>query len=172
MQETKIKLVVITNEEIRNRIFSIRGVQVMLENELAELYEVETKVFNQAVKRNIGRFPNNFRFQLTQPEYEEILRSQIVTSSGHGGRRYLPYVFTEQGVAMLSSVLSSKRAVQVNIEIMRTFVRLRKLLLSNKELSQRLEKFEKKYNAQFKVVFDAIRFLMEPEIKQQQRIGF
>jgi phage regulator Rha-like protein len=144
----------------------------MLDSDLAELYEVETKVLLQAVKRNVQRFPEDFMFQLNDEEFMN-LRSQIVTSSsGHGGRRYLPYVFTEQGVAMLSSVLHSERAVQVNIAIMRTFVKLRQMLASNAELARKLNALEKKYDSQFKMVFDAIRQLMTPPEKPKKKIGF
>ncbi|MDX6499590.1 MAG: hypothetical protein QOG23_2850 [Blastocatellia bacterium] len=145
----------------------------MLDSELAELYQVPTKVFNQAVSRNRNRFPKDFMFQLTVEE-DESLRSQIVTSKvGRGGRRYRPYVFTEQGVAMLSSVLNSERAVQVNIAIMRAFVRLREMMESNKELAAKLDALEKKYDAQFSVVFQAIRKLMQPSpAKNSRRIGF
>ena len=145
----------------------------MLDSELAELYQVSTKVFNQAVSRNRNRFPEDFMFQLTVEE-DRSLRSQIVTSKvGRGGRRYRPYVFTEQGVAMLSSVLNSERAVQVNIAIMRAFVRLREMMESNKELAAKLDALEKKYDAQFSVVFQAIRKLMQPSpAKNSRRIGF
>lgn len=131
----------------------------MLDRDLSQLYGVSTKVFNQAVRRNKDRFPPDFMFQLTIQEFRS-LRSQIVTSNKRGGRRYRPYAFTEQGVAMLSSVLRSKRAVQVNIEIMRAFVRLREMIESHKDLARKLEALEKRYDAQFKVVFDAIRELM------------
>ncbi len=124
----------------------------MLDRDLAELYEVETKALNQAVKRNITRFPDDFMFQLSQEEFE-ILRSQIVTSSW-GGHRYLPFVFTEQGVAMLSSVLNSERAVQVNIQIIRTFVQLREMLSTHKDLKRKIETMEKKYDHQFNPVRD------------------
>jgi len=160
----------IPTKRIENLILLIRGQKVMLDADLAELYDVETKVFNQAVKRNIKRFPEDFMFELTEKEVE-ILRSQFVTSRW-GGRRYLPYVFTEQGVAMLSSVLKSQRAIQVNIEIMRAFVRLRRMLASHKDLARRLDKLEKKYDTQFKVVFDAIRQLMAPPVSKRRRIGF
>ncbi len=143
----------------------------MLDADLATLYEVETRTLVQAVKRNIDRFPKDFMFQLTKEEFG-ILRSQSVTSSQWGGRRYPPYAFTEQGVAMLSSVLRSKRAVQVNIEIMRTFVRLRRLLSTHEDLARKLEALEKKYDAQFKVVFAAIRELMAPPKPQQRRLSF
>lgn len=143
-------------EMIERKIYLIRGQKEMLDSDLAELYGVPTKVLIQAVKRNIKRFPPDFMFQLKNQEVAS-LRSQIVTSSlEHGGRRYLPYVFTEQGVAMLSSVLNSERAVQVNILIIRAFVKLREMIASNKELAKRLDELEKKYDAQFKVVFDTI----------------
>jgi hypothetical protein len=160
-------------ELIERRIYLVRGHKVMLDSELAELYQVPTKVFNQAVSRNRNRFPKDFMFQLTVEE-DESLRSQIVTSKvGRGGRRYRPYVFTEQGVAMLSSVLNSERAVQVNIAIMRAFVRLREMMESNKELAAKLDALEKKYDAQFSVVFQAIRKLMQPSpAKNSRRIGF
>ena len=145
----------------------------MLDSELAELYQVPTKVFNQAISRNRNRFPEDFMFQLT-PEEDESLRSQIVTSkTGRGGRRYRAFVFTEQGVAMLSSVLNSERAVQVNITIMRAFVRLREMMDSNKELAAKLDALEKKYDGQFRVVFQAIRKLMQPPPSTtSRRIGF
>ncbi|MCK4830362.1 ORF6N domain-containing protein [bacterium] len=157
-------------ERIERIIYLIRRQKVMLDSDLAELYDVPTHRLNEQVKRNKDRFPNDFMFQLSEEEWNN-LRSQIA-SSKRGGRRYMPYVFTEQGVAMLSSVLNSKRAVQVNIEIMRTFVRLRQMLLSNKDLSRRLDELEKKYDTQFKIVFDAIRQLMAPETKPKHRIGF
>ena len=142
----------------------------MLSIELANLYQVEPRALIQAIKRNLNRFPGDFMFQLTAEEWEN-LKSQFVISSW-GGVRTPPYAFTEQGVAMLSSVLNSDRAVQVNIEIMRAFVRLRQLLASNADLARKLETLEKKYDAQFKVVFDAIRQLMSPPAKPRQEIGF
>lgn len=152
-------------ERIERRIFLIRGHKVMLDAHLAELYEVETRVLLQAVRRNRGRFPADFMFQLTQAEAES-LRSQIViskpTAESRGGRRYLPYVFTEQGVAMLSAVLNSPRAVAVSIAIMRTFVRLRQMLATHKQLAERLAEIEKKYDRRFKIVFDILKQLMEP----------
>jgi hypothetical protein len=155
---------------IEQRILLLRGHKVLLDSTLAELYAVETRVLLQAVKRNSNRFPDDFMFQLTKPEFDN-LRSQTVTSSW-GGRRTPPYVFTEQGVAMLSSVLRSPRAVQVNIEIMRAFVRLRRMLAENTELQSRLDQLEDHYDQQFKVVFDAIRKLMIPAEKTQNPIGF
>jgi len=144
----------------------------MLDRDLAALYCVETKTLNRAVKRNLKRFPSDFMFQLTVEEADG-LRYQFGTSKkGRGGRRYLPYVFTEQGVAMLSSVLNSERAIQVNIEIMRAFVKLRQMLASNSELSRHLDELESKYDRQFKVVFDAIRQLMSPPVAARKQIGF
>lgn len=147
----------VTVEVIERRIYSVRGRKVMLDSELAELSEVQTKVFNQAVKRNLMRFPDDFMFRLNKEE-TDALRSQFVTlkPSGRGQhRKYLPYVFTEQGVAMLSSILNSERAIEVNIAIMRAFVKLREMLATHKELARKLEEMERKYDAQFKVVFDA-----------------
>lgn len=158
-------------DRIEKAILLIRGQKVMLDADLAELYGVETRVLVQAVKRNIERFPEDFMFQLSQEEFT-ILRSQIVTSSDWGGRRYPPYAFTEQGVAMLSSVLRSQRAIQVNIEIMRAFIRLRQMLASHVELARKLDALEKKYDAQFKQVFEAIRRLMAPTEPKRRPIGF
>ncbi len=159
-------------ERIEGRIFLLRGHKVMLSMHLAELYDVEPRALVQAVKRNRERFPPDFMFQLNASELTN-LKSQIVTSSWGGARRARPYAFTEQGVAMLSSVLRSPRAVRVNIEIMRAFVRLRRMLASHKELAARLDELEKKYDAQFRAVFDAIRELMEPPPRPPKpRIGF
>ena len=155
---------------IEDKILLIRDQKVMLDRDLAELYGVETKVLLQAVKRNMERFPQDFMFQITKEEFE-ILRSQFVTSSW-GGRRYLPYAFTEQGVAMLSSVLKSKRAIMVNIQIMRTFTKLRRILASHEDLRRKIEAMENKYDTQFKVVFDAIKSLMTPPTREQKKIGF
>jgi hydrogenase maturation factor HypE len=163
---------IIPLETIERNILLIRGQKVMLDRDLAQLYGVETRALNQAVRRNIDRFPNDFMFTLTR---EEIMRiSQIVISSAHETLKFSKNVmaFTEQGVAMLSSVLKSKRAVQVNIAIMRVFVKLREMIASNKELAKRLDKLEKKYDAQVKVVFDAIRELMTPPEPKRRRIGF
>jgi hypothetical protein len=162
---------IIPAERIENCIYLLRGQRVLLDDDLAMLYEVGTKTLNRAVKRNLRRFPEDFMFQLSTTEFEN-LRYQIGTSK-RGGRRYPPYAFTEQGVAMLSSVLHSKRAIQVNIEIMRAFVRLRQMLASNVNLARKLAALEKKYDAQFRVVFDAIRELMKPpEPKKKRSIGF
>jgi hypothetical protein len=157
--------------EVERHILLVRGEKVMLDVHLAALYEVETKVLLQAVKRNLARFPEDFMFRLDDREFAN-LKSQIVTSSW-GGRRYAPYAFTEQGVAMLSSVLRSRRAVLVNVEIMRTFVRLRQMLASNRKLAEQLRILELKYDKQFRVVFDAIRQLMtEPKAGKDKPIGF
>ena len=164
--------IMVQQEVIERKIYIIRGHKVMLSTDLAELYEVEPRVLVQAVKRNIDRFPSDFMFQLNEIEFEN-LKSQIVTSSWGGMRRANPYAFTEQGVAMLSSVLHSKRAIQVNIATMRAFVKLREMLTAHKDLARKLDKMEKKYDAQFKVVFDAIRQLMEPPVpKKKGKIGF
>jgi len=161
-------------ERIEEQILLIRGQRVMLDTALADLYRVEVKVLNQAVRRNIDRFPADFMLRLGAEEADS-LRSQSVTLKNRRGqhRKYLPYAFTEQGIGMLSSVLKSKRAVMVNIEIMRTFVRLRQMLSENAELARKLNALEKKYDAQFKVVFDAIRELMTPPHASKKRpIGF
>lgn len=158
-------------ESIQRRIFVVRGQKVMLSIHLAELYMVEPRVLVQAVKRNLSRFPSDFMFQLTQDEFSN-LKSQIVISSWGGSRRAAPYAFTEQGVAMLSSVLRSERAVQVNIAIMRAFVQLREMLAGHRDLAKKLEEMEKRYDSQFKVVFDAIRQLMQPAEECTRKIGF
>jgi ORF6N domain-containing protein len=163
---------IVAAQRIERAILLVRGQKVMLDADLAALYRVPTKVLVQAVKRNLARFPHDFMFRLTAEEAVR-LRSQIVTSNGgRGGRRYSPYAFTEHGVAMLSSVLRSPRAVQVNIGIMRAFVRLRGMVVSNEALARKLDALEKKYDAQFKVVFDAIRKLMSPQAAGHRTIGF
>ena len=161
----------VEKERIESRIFLIRGKKVMLDSDLAMLYGVETKVLIQAVQRNISRFPEDFMFQLKKQEFEN-LRPQFVTSSW-GGRRYLPYVFTEQGVAMLSSVLNSERAILVNIQIMRVFVTLRRAALTYVGLRRKIEAMEKKYDGQFKIVFEALKKLLEPPpVTKKPLIGF
>ncbi|MGD0591493.1 MAG: ORF6N domain-containing protein [Bacteroidota bacterium] len=161
---------IVPSEIIEKRIFIIRGQKVILDFHIAELYEVETKALKRAVKRNMDRFPNDFCFELTFDEFQH-LRYQLGTSSW-GGTRYRPFAFTEQGIAMLSSVLQSKRAIHVNIEIMRAFVKLREVLASHKDLARKLEELEKKYDSQFKIVFDAIRQLLAPPEKPKREIGF
>jgi len=190
---------VIPAQRIESRVLLIRGEKVLLDADLAELYGVTTGAINQAVKRNAERFPSDFMFQLTEEEVLALLKSQFVTAKaerefkslikkdilksqsvisndtvvGKGGRRSLPRAFTEQGVAMLSSVLRSRRAIAVNIEIMRAFVRLRQLVASNADLAGKLAALERKYDAQFKAVFDAIRELMSPRIPPRNReLGF
>jgi len=158
-------------ERIERAILFVRGYKVMLDRDLAELYGVTTGNLNKAVNRNLDRFPDDFMFLLTEEEFKN-LKFHFGTSSW-GGTRKLPRAFTEQGVAMLSSVLRSKRAVQVNVEIMRAFVRLREMLASNVALARKLAALEKKYDEQFKVVFDAIRALMTPNTeKSRKKIGF
>ena len=157
-------------ERIEKSILLIRGQKVMLDRDLAAMYGVETKILNRAVSRNLDRFPDDFMFRLTKQEVTN-LRCQFGTSSW-GGTRYAPRVFTEQGVAMLSSVLKSQRAIEVNIQIMRTFVKLRQMLASHVELACKLEALEKKYDAKFRIVFDAIRELMTPPAPEHRPIGF
>jgi phage regulator Rha-like protein len=158
-------------EVIEKHILLIRGHKVMLDSDLAKLYQVPTKSLNLAVRRNADRFPEDFMFRLIKEEAD--LRFQIETSKKRGGRRYLPYVFTEQGVAMLSSVLNSTRAVQVNIAIMRTFVRLRQILATHKDFAEKLQAMERKYDKRFKVVFEILHRLMEPPPDGPKRpIGF
>ena len=162
----------IAPSHVERKILLLRGERVLLDSDLATLYGVETRLLLRAVKRNLGRFPADFMFQLTADEVA-ILRSQIgISSSSHGGRRYAPYAFTEHGVAMLSAILRSPRAVQVSIEVVRAFVRLRAMLAGDAELARKLVALEKKYDAQFRVVFDAIRELMSPPPKRRRPIGF
>jgi hypothetical protein len=158
-------------ERIERAILLIRGQKVMLDEDLAALYGVQTGALNRAVKRNITRFPADFMFPLSPDEFDN-LKCQFGRARSWGGRRTPPFAFTEQGVAMLSSVLRSERAVQVNVEIMRAFVRLRELIASHTDLQRRLDELEQKYDAQFKQVFDAIRQLMAPTTRHQRQIGF
>lgn len=176
----------LTIETIERKIYRIRGQKVMLDSDLAALYGVETKVLNQAVRRHSMRFPSDFMFQLTAEESEALrcqagilelhdcLRSQIVTlKPGRGKhRKYSPYVFTEQGVSMLSSVLNSDRAIEVNIQVMRAFVKFREMIASHKELTKRLDEMENKYDSQFKIVFDAIRALVAEPEPAEKKIGY
>ena len=166
---TNHSLVNLPVERVEKLIYLIRGEKVMLDRDLAELYGVETRVLNQSVRRNVDRFPSDFMFELTRDEILGI--SQFVTSSTVRFSKRVT-VFTEQGVAILSSVLRSKRAIAVNVEIMRTFVRLRRMLASSDQLAKKLEAVEKKYDHQFKVVFDAIRQLMIPADPKRKAIGF
>jgi hypothetical protein len=165
--------ITIPDETIISKIYLFRGQKVMLDSDLAELYGVETKTFNQAVKRNLDRFPEDFMFQLTSDEFEN-LRSQSVTSSW-GGRRYPPKVFTEQGVAMLSSVLNSSTAIQVNIKIIRIFTRLREMLLTHKDILLKLEQMESQVlqnSDDIQMIFSALKQLVDPANPPRRRIGF
>jgi phage regulator Rha-like protein len=167
------QMVVVPVERIERAILSIRGEKVMLDSDLADLYGVETKALNQAVKRNADRFPEDFMFQLTAGEVFKLNRSQIVTGSQkHRDPRFPPYAFTEHGALMLANVLNSERAAQTSVQVVRAFVRLRQMLASNAELARKLDAMEKKYDAQFKVVFDAIRQLMSPPEPKRREIGF
>jgi len=163
-------------ETIQDKIFLLRGQKVMLDEDLAALYGVETRRLNEQVRRNAKRFPPDFMFQLSEEEYTEstALRSQFVTlKKGRGShRKYLPYAFTEQGIAMLSSVLNSDRAIEVNILIMRAFVKLREMIASHKDLAKKLDELEMKYDAQFAIVFDAMRQIMTPPETKRKKIGF
>jgi hypothetical protein len=162
---------ILKEKNLINRIYFIRSEKVMLDFDLAVLYGVETKVLKQAVRRNIKRFPKDFLFELTREEYNS-LRSQFVTLKRGEHSKYLPFAFTEQGVAMLSGILSSDRAIMVNIAIMRTFVQLRKLMSIHKDLAEKIEKLEKKYDGQFEVVFNLINKLIVEEKKPKRPIGF
>lgn len=162
---------IIPVDQIEKYIYLLRGRKVMLSTDLAILYEVEPRVLIQAVKRNMERFPDDFMFQLSDEEFEN-LKSQYVTSKRGGIRRAKPYAFTEQGVAMLSSILKSNRAIEVNIQIMRVFVKLRQMIYSHSELVKKIEEMEKKYDDQFRIVFDAIKELMKPLQKPRRKIGF
>jgi len=175
-----VEIAGIADKDIANKIYIIRGSKVMLDRDLAEMYDVQVKVLNQAVKRNISRFPGDFMFQLSKEEWES-LKSHFVTSKidhnrdGRGGIRKLPFAFTEQGVAMLSSVLRSERAIQVNIQIIRVYMKMRQLLLDNKELWQKLEKIEQsmtKKDEEIKTIFKILKNLLIKEEKPRNPIGF
>ena len=161
---------IIPQQIIESKIYLLRGKKVMLDKDLAALYGVETFNLNKAVKRNIDRFPDDFMFQLDKEEFKNLIFHFGISS--WGGTRKLPYAFTENGVAMLSSVLNSKRAVQVNIQIMRTFTKIREMLLTHKDLQKKIEEMEKKYDHQFKIVFDAIKLLLAPQDGKEKKIGF
>lgn len=164
---------IIPIEQIENKILLIRGQKVMLDSDLADLYGVKTGRLNEQVRRNRERFPEDFMFQLTKEE-TVALRSQFAISKGQrGGRRYAPFVFTEHGAIMAASVLNTRRAIEVSVFVVRAFIKLREVLATHKELARKLEEMEKKYDAQFKVVFDAIRELMSPPTKKQiRKLGF
>lgn len=156
---------------IENKIFLIRGKKVMLDRDLAELYGVKAIRLREQVKRNIGRFPEEFMFQLIKEEVKILVSQNAIPSLKYLGG-YLPYAFTEYGVVMLSSVLKSKRAIQVNIQIVKTFVRLREMIVSNKILRERINEMEERYDKQFKVIFEAIKRLLEEKIEPKKKIGF
>ncbi|MFA7208709.1 MAG: ORF6N domain-containing protein [Parcubacteria group bacterium] len=165
------KIMPISPEIIQQKIYFIRGEKVMFDRDLAELYGVETKALNRAVRRNVDRFPADFMFQVNEKE-AKILRYQFGTLEMGKYSKYLPYVFTEQGVAMLSSVLKSERAIKVNIQIIRTFTQIRKMLVSHKDLRGKLEIMEQKYDKQFRVVFETLKLLLKEDEKPKKRIGF
>lgn len=174
-KQSKSTAISIPAERIESRILLIRGIKVILDSNPAELYGVPTFRLNEQVKRNMDRFPEDFMFQMTNQEYERLRSQFAISKKGSGGRRYLPYVFTEQGVAMVSSVLNSHRAIQVNIQIMRTFVKLRELMLSHKDLAQKIDSLEhkfKEHDKNFVIVFEAIRKLLASPEKPKTRIGF
>jgi len=162
-------------EFIERRIYLIRGQKVMLDSDLAELYQVETRILIQAIKRNLERFPSDFMFQLTKEESENLRSQIVISSSEYGGRRYLPYIFTEHGVAMLSSVLNSKRAVQMNILIIRAFIQLREILASNQDIAQKVKELEQKQirdGAKVDVIYKIVKKLIETPVKPKSKIGF
>jgi hypothetical protein len=170
--QTLSKTAIVPRALISQKIFFVRGTRVMLDADLARLYRVVTKNLNKAVKRNASRFPSDFMFQLSSNEMRD-LRFQIGTSKREqGGRRYSPYAFTEQGIAMLSSVLSSSRAVQVNVAVMRTFVRLREMLATHEELRRKIDAMEKRYDARFQAVFETIRQMLATPVPVKKPIGF
>jgi hypothetical protein len=167
----------INPKEIVSQIYFIRGKKVMLDFHLAAMYEVETRTLNQAVRRNMQRFPEDFLFQLTNEEFQNLMSQNVISSGGNdipgwGGRRKPPLAFTEQGVAMLSGILRSEKAIKVNIAIMRAFVKMRELIDENKDLKQRLDEMESKYDQQFQVVFEAIRQLIEKKNEPRKQIGY
>jgi hypothetical protein len=165
-------IVLLPDERIQNRIFLIRGKKVMFDRDLAELYGVRTQVLNQAVRRNQLRFPVDFMFQLTKDETENWISQIVISKNQQKGVRKCPFAFTEQGIAMLSSVLRSDRAIFVNIQIIRTFTKLRELMTTNKELREKIEQLEQKYDAQFQVIFDVIKQLIDGEEEEKPMIGF
>lgn len=165
----------VLEEKVEKRIYLIRGKKVMLDSDLAELYGVTTGALIQAVKRNAERFPEDFMYFLTREEFNALISQSVISKTGRGGRTKLPHAFTEQGVAMLSGVLHSKRAVQVNIAIMRTFVKLRQLISTHRELAHKLDQLERrveKHDHEIHAVFEAIRKLLEPSVRPKRRIGF
>ena len=171
-KKSSLVKLLIPQEVIENKILLLRGKKVMLDRDLAILYKVPTRRLNEQVKRNIERFPKDFMFQLTKEEFGNWKSQIAMSNSVKMGIRRKPYAFTEQGVAMLSSVLNSKVAIQVNIQIMRTFIRLKEIIMSNKGIQRKIENMERKYDQQFKVVFDAIKQLLISPEKSKGKIGF
>jgi len=169
-KQPKSTTILIPQENIENKIFLIRGKKVMFDKDLAHLYGVKTEYLTRQVRRNIDRFPENFLIQLTKDEFSNLICH--FGRSNWGGTRKLPFAFTEHGILMLSSVLRSKRAIQVNIKIMETFIKLREMLTNHKELKQKIEQLEKKYDHQFRIVFEAIKKLLEPPAQTKRPIGF
>jgi hypothetical protein len=163
---------VVPVEAIERKILLIRGRKVMLDSDLAKLYGVPTFRFNEQVRRNLKRFPEDFMFQLTKDEHRSLISQFAISKIGRGGRRFLPYVFTEHGALMAANVLKSEKAIEASIYVVRAFAKLREMIASHKDLARRLAELEKKYDSQFKVVFDAIRQLMEPAESKPRRIGF
>ncbi len=160
-------------ETIASKIYLIRGSKVMLDRDLAELYDVETRVLNQAVKRHIKRFPGDFMFQLSPSEYKTLMSQSVISKkTGRGGIRKMPYAFTEQGVAMLSGILNSDRAINVNIQIMRTFTKMRQMLLDNEGLKRELEQMRRQTDDRFQIVFETLDQLLSVESKPKKKIGF
>lgn len=169
---TNNSLATVPVERIEKSIYVIRGEKVMLDSDLAEIYGVSTANFNKAVKRNVDRFPSDFMFQLDEEEFKSLIFQTGTSNKGRGGRRYLPYVFTEHGALMAANILNSPHAVDASIQVVRAFIRLRAMIVSDAVLSKKVDALEKKYDHQFKVVFDAIRRLMIPPEPKRKPIGF
>lgn len=172
MTKSKLPVPVLDAAAVEQRIYIVRGVKVMLDSDLAALYGVPTRRLNEAVRRNARRFPGDFLYELTPQEVRNLKSQTAISSSGHGGRRKTVLAFTEQGVGMLSSVLHSDRAIEVNIAVMRAFVRLRHALAAHAELAKKIEDLEQRYDGQFQIVFDALRELTTPDDSARSRIGF
>jgi hypothetical protein len=169
---SKKEMNILPVERIEKKIYYFRGMKVMVDHDLAELYGVATMALNQAVRRNKARFPDDFMFQLTREEFQNLISQIVISSSKHGGLRRLPYVFTEQGVAMLSSVLKSKKAILVNVQIIRTFTKLREMIAENEALLRKLDRLESRYDEQFRAVFKAIKSLIIEKETPKEQIGF
>jgi hypothetical protein len=168
----KKEIVSIPLEGIISKILLIRGKKVILDQDLASLYEVSTRDLNKAVRRNLSRFPEDFMFELSPEEFKRLMFQFGTSKKGHGGRRKLPLAFTEQGVAMLSSVLKSEKAIQMNVQIIRTFTKLREILLENKDLAEKIQKMELKYDKQISHIFEVLKRLLVEEVKPKRKFGF